>query len=91
MIAPATAVAEQLAADTSFVRVVTITNDFQSMVYNNLRDAHSQTVRKKSRETVRWLLACNQQDSVVKGIRLLGFTDLRAYLVSLNKLALANK
>jgi hypothetical protein len=56
-----------------------------------MRDAHSQTVRKKNREMARILLTCNQQDSVAKGIKLLGFTDLRAYLVSLNKLALANK
>ena len=56
------------------MRVVTITNDFQSVVYNNLRDAHSQTVRKKNREAVQRLLACNQQDSLVKGIKMLGFT-----------------
>lgn len=48
-------------------------------------------MRKKNRETVRRLLACNQQDSLIKGVKLLGFTDFRAYLVSLNKLALANK
>jgi hypothetical protein len=56
-----------------------------------MRDAHSQTVRKKNRETARRLLACNQQDSLIKGIKLLGFTDFRVYLVSLNKLELAGK
>jgi uncharacterized protein YcfL len=36
VIAPATAVAEQLAADTSFVRVVSVANDFQSVIYNSV-------------------------------------------------------
>jgi len=91
VIAPATAFAEELAADTSFVRIVSVASDFQSVIYNNLRDAHSQLVRKKNREAVQRLLVCNQQDSLIEGIKAFGFTDVHAYLISLNKIQSATK
>jgi len=89
LIAPSTAFAEKLAADTSFVRIVAITHDFQAVVYNKLRDAHSQQVRKKANEDISRLLACNQQDSLLRAIKMLGFADTRAYLISLDKIQAA--
>jgi hypothetical protein len=71
------------------VRIVAITHDFQAVVYNKLRDAHSQQVRKKANEDIRRLLACNQQDSLLGAIKMLGFADTRAYLVSLDKIQAA--
>lgn len=40
-IVPVQLSAQAIAADTSFLRIVTLTTNMRDVLYNNLRDAHS--------------------------------------------------
>lgn len=83
--------AEQLAADTSFVRIALTSNTFQTVVYNALRDAHSQLLRRQTDIRVQHLLGANQQDSLLLAIKLLGFKEPMQFLSGLGKIGVANK
>ncbi len=78
--------AQAIAADTSFLRIVTLTSDMQDVTYNNLRDAHGEPKRIAMHKRVSLLLSRNDKDSSVLAIKLLGFKDVNLYLVHLSQL-----
>ncbi len=78
--------AQAIAADTSFLRIVTLTTDIRDVLYNNLRDAHSEPKRQAMSKRVSLLLSRNDKDSLVLAIKLLGFKDVNQYLVHLSQI-----
>ncbi|HET9502341.1 MAG TPA: hypothetical protein VFO93_02285 [Hymenobacter sp.] len=79
--------AEQLASNADFVEIVKITNHFQDVIYNNLRDAHSDKVRQLNSQRINSLLNNRQnKDSLILAINYLGFKDFNQFLVDLNKI-----
>ena len=83
--------ARSLAADSSFVRVVTVSNDFQTVIYNQLRDVVGRTARKKVNSRTEHLLSANQPDSLLLAIKLLGFENQASCLLGLDKIERAAK
>jgi ABC-type transport system involved in Fe-S cluster assembly fused permease/ATPase subunit len=79
--------AEQLVSNTDFVEMVKITNHFQDVIYNNLRDAHSDKVRQFNGQRISSLLSNRQnKDSLILAINYMGFKDFNQFLVDLNKI-----
>lgn len=83
--------AQAIAADTSFLRIVTLTSDMRDVVYNNLRDAHSEPKRVAMHKRVSLLLSRNDKDSSVLAVKLLGFKDVNLYLVHLSQITNAKE
>lgn len=88
-IVPVQLSAKAIAADTSFLRIVTLTTDMRDVRYNNLRAAHSEPKRVAMSKRVSLLLSRNDKDSLVLAIKLLGFKDVNQYLVHLSQIASA--
>ncbi len=82
---------EAIAADTSFLRIVTLTTDMRDVLYNNLRDAHSDVKRTAMSKRINSLLSRNDRDSLVLAIKMLGFKDVNQYLVHLSQIAIAKR
>lgn len=85
-LAPLQLSAKAIAADTSFQRVVALTTDMRDVLYNTLRDAHSEPKRLATNKRIRSLLNRNNNDSLVMAIKLLGFRDVNQYLNHLSQL-----
>jgi hypothetical protein len=88
-IVPVQLSAQAIAADTSFLRIVTLTTNMRDVLYNNLRDAHSEPKRVAMSKRVSLLLNRNNRDSLVLAIKLLGFKDVNQYAVQLSQVASA--
>jgi hypothetical protein len=61
----------------------------RDVLYNNLRDAHSEPKRVAMSKRVSLLLNRNNRDSLVLAIKLLGFKDVNQYAVQLSQVASA--
>ena len=83
--------AKAIAADTSFLRIVTLTTGMRDVLYNNLRDARSEPKRIATSRRISLLLSRNNKDSLVLAIKLLGFKDVNQYLIHLNQLMSAKE
>ncbi|MDJ0365440.1 hypothetical protein QMK33_09760 [Hymenobacter sp. H14-R3] len=57
----------------------------RDVLYNNLRDAHSEPKRIAMSKRVSLLLSRNDKDSLVLAIKLLSFKDVNQYLVHLSQ------
>lgn len=72
--------AKMLAEDASFIKLVGVYNKFETVVYNSLRDDHSQRVRDLHLRRVSSLLSYqDNRDSVALAIQKMGFTNLRQF------------
>ncbi|RZJ93211.1 MAG: hypothetical protein EOO60_05355 [Hymenobacter sp.] len=63
----------------------------RDVLYNNLRDSHSEPKRIATSKRIGLLLSRNDKDSLVLAIRLLGFEDVNLYLIHLSQLMSARE
>jgi len=63
----------------------------RDVLYNSLRDAHSEPKRIATSKRIGLLLSRNDKDSLVLAIKLLGFNDVNQYLFHLSQIVSAKE